>query len=273
MEKLQAAIEKARQRREATAAATGKSPAEARSASRAEEPGGDVWQAIPEHTVAAKTARRNRLFLDGRTAEASYFDKLRTKLIQQCRDNQWRRVLVTSATKGCGKTTTCANLAASFARQKDRRVMVFDMDMRRPDLRRPFGISNSHGFSDVLEGSVPFEETAVRLGASVIISANQSVHPNPSQIILQDQTARVIDEIEARYRPDVMLFDTPPMLSADDTLGLVKHMDCAIIVAGAEMSTIAQVDEVERELAEVTNVMGVVLNRCNYIDQAQTYYY
>lgn len=271
MEKLQAAIEKARQRREAAAGT--QSASGSRMASAEPAPAADLWAAIPEHTVPAKIARRNRLFLDGRSAEASHFDKLRTKLIQQCRDNGWRRVLVTSATKGCGKTTTCANLAASFARQKDRRVMVFDMDLRRPDLRRPFGMSKPHGFSDVLEGTAPFEETAIRIGSSVIVSANQSVHPNPGQIILQDKTARIIEDIENRYQPDVMLFDTPPMLSADDVLGLVKHMDCAIIVAGSEMSTIKQIDEVERELAEVTNVMGVVLNRCNYIDQAQSYYY
>ena len=243
MEKLQAAIENARQRRAASGTTSPSGSGVGRSQQTVESSSAsELWGSIKEITVSPKLARRSRLFLDGRSAEATHFDKLRTKIIQQCRDNGWRRVLVTSATKGCGKTTTCANLATSFARQTDRRLMVLDLDMRRPDLKRALGISQPKGFSEVLEGKVAFEEQAVRLGESVIVSANQNVHPNPGQLILQDKTTDILNDIDQRFSPDIIIFDTPPLLSTDDTLGLVKQVDCAIIIAGAEMSTVPQVD-------------------------------
>ncbi len=229
------------------------------------------WEEIQRLRISQDLARERRLFLDGQSSEAIHFDKLRTKVIQRCRDNGWRRILVTSATMGCGKTTTCANLAASFARQTDWKLVVADMDMRRPALGRVLGVTQSHGFSDVLDGAVTFEKQAVRLGSSVIAAPNRRAHSNPAQLILQTRTSEILDTIDRRYNPDIMMFDTPPLLSTDDALGLVRQVDCALIVAGAETSTVAEIDECERELAEFTNVLGVVLNRCRHIDPAQMY--
>lgn len=269
MEKLQAAIEKARERRQDV---SGQAP---RTARRAVSPAAarSAWDAIPEIQIAAKVARRNRIYISGNTIEAGYYDRLRTKILQQCKDHGWRRLLVTSPTKSCGKTTTCANLAASFARQSDRHMMLFDMDMRRPELARAIGHRHGPGLADLFEGKTTFEEQAVRLGQTVILSANQRSHPNPSQILLQDRTPAILDELQARYQPDLMVFDTPPMLATDDTMALSKYVDCAVIVVAAETSTTQHVDDCERELAESTNVLGIILNKCKYMDDAQSYYY
>jgi len=280
MEKLQAAIEKARERREAIAATAPPKPkgrqTEAGSTpqpdvSAMESPG--TWDAIEMHEVPSRIMRRNRLYFQSNSLEAGYYDRLRTKVLQQCRDNGWKRIAVTSATKGCGKTTTCANLAASFTRQRDRSMLLFDMDMRRPELARTLGFKATRGFSDVLEDKATFEESAIRLSSNVAISPNARANANPAQLILQDRTPEILDEIEARFDPDLMVFDTPPVLSTDDTVALLRHVDCAVIIAAAETTTTKHVDECEKELAEQTNILGVILNKCKYFDEAQSYYY
>ena len=267
MERLQAAIERARERRQVDA------PGPARTRKPASHPEPELWAAIPQLDINERKLLRNRVFMLQQGRESAYFDKLRTKILQQCRDHGWKRVVITSATAGCGKTTLSCNLAASFTRQRDRRVIVHELDMRRPEMGRIFGYRPETGIADVLDGTGKFEDTAVRISDNVILAMNNGPHPNPSQILLRDRTPATLDEIEARYRPDVVIIDTPPLLATDDTQSLLKYVDCAIIVAAAEHTTTSEVDAVEKEIAEQTNVLGVVLNRCNYMDDDYGYGY
>ncbi len=270
MEKLQAAIERARERR----AAEGVSDTPAAPRKRLSTTAATAdWSELREVRIDPRMARRNRLFVDAKSHGAVHFDRLRTKVLQQCRDGGWRRLLVTSATAGCGKTTVCCNLAVSFARQRDRRIVLLDFDMRRPAVAKTCGISLDQGFAEVMDGTVAFSDIAVRLGETVAIAANAKPHDNPAQLILQDRTTEIVAEIEERYQPDLMVFDTPPMLSADDTMALLKQVDCALIVAAAEATTTDEVDRVETEIAQQTNVMGVVLNKTVHVAGADKYYY
>ena len=54
------------------------------------------------------------------------------------------------------------------------------------------------------------------------------------------------------------------MLSSDDVMAFVPNVDCAILVVAAESTTLREADICERDLAEKTNVLGVVLNKCRY---------
>ena len=134
MEKLQAAIVKAREQRERMV----RSKSQVSSAA-----GPDAWAGLTAFEPRAADLNRSRIFMEGQTTEASYFDVLRTKILQQCKDNGWRRVLITSPTKSCGKTTICANLAASMTRQTDRHMMLFDMTLAATIWPRPMVIAGN----------------------------------------------------------------------------------------------------------------------------------
>lgn len=265
MERLQAALEKARDRRRRTAKPAG--PVKSAQIEAA------LWDALPRFETNQGHLRRKRVFLDAQSPEATHFDLLRTKILQKCRDNNWRRVLVTSPTKSCGKTTICSNIAASFARQTARSLILMDFDMRRPELAKIFGLRGAQSVHDVLEERVMFQHQALRLSDTVAISANHAPAANPAKLILEDTSHEVIDAIERDYAPDIFMFDTPPLLVADDTLALLKFVDCALIVAAAEQTTTDQLDQCEKEIADHTNVMGVVLNRCHYSKPSYGYEY
>ena len=95
----------------------------------------------------------------------------------------------------------------------------------------------------------------------------------PAHVILRTQTADVLDQVQADYQPDLMLFDMPPILVSDETRGFLKMVDAVLIVAGAESSTIAQIDEVEREVAQYSNVAGIVLNKARFMEDGYGYTY
>ena len=80
----------------------------------------------------------------------------------------------------------------------------------------------------------------------------------------------LIDALEARLRPDVILFDMSPMLVGDDALAFLDQVDCALMVAAAEETTVAEIEKCGADLAKRTQVLGVVLNKCRYMEDEES---
>ena len=94
-----------------------------------------------------------------------------------------------------------------------------------------------------------------------------------AELLQARSTITTLERIQADYDPTAMLIDTPPVLVSDDTIGLVGHVDCVLIVAAAGATTIAEIDACEREVAGQTEVLGVVLNKCRFPDETAGYDY
>lgn len=266
MERLQAALEKARATR-----TEGKPTVRPERAPAVKQPPrnatlDDAWEAVAMHTVRADRMRGQRIVALAGGRESAAVDVLRTKMLQQMRQNDWRRVAITSPGSACGKTTVSINLAASMARQSELRTILIDLDMRRPAMAKLLSIRDRPSFFDVVEGKVTFAEQALRLNENVIVSVNTAPAHEPSELMSGSAMKRTIEEIEATYQPDVVMFDMPPMLVTDDNLAFFDKVDCALLVAAAESTTVAQVDICERDLATQTSLLGVILNKCRYID-------
>ena len=276
MDRLQAAIAKARAQRQ------GKDELAERDAPRqapgtAKRPRGTgveaAWHALKPLEINRDIFTRNRLISFDGGKEAAPYDMLRTKILQQARANGWRRIAITSPNSSCGKSTSAANLAFSFGRQQDVHTMVLDFDLRRMGLAKLLAQEDKSSMGDVLERRVPFRDHARRLGENVAFGLNGSLTRNPSEILQSAQAAEVLAEIEETYKPDLILFDTPPLMASDDSHGFLKIMDCALLLAAAEQTPIDQIDVAERQLAELTSVMGIVLNKCHYMSGAYGYEY
>jgi capsular exopolysaccharide synthesis family protein len=233
----------------------------------------EAWRAIPKLEIDSRKLARRRLISLARGSEAAAFDVLRTKVLQLAGVNGWRRVAITSPLPGSGKTTTSLNLAFALARQVDLRIILIDLDMRRPAIARTLSVGGKGGVGAILDGRSTFGEAARRHGDNLAIAMNYRGLRDPSDLFLRSRTAEVIDEIERVYRPDLVLFDMPPMLVNDDTAAFLGNVDCALIVAEADQSTTEQVDICEKELAEQTNVLGVVLNKCRFMSDSYSGYY
>ena len=137
MERIQTALNKARKTR------NGKSSDKRPDRKHISIPVAGVdlaWEELDEFKPNAAQLKRNRIdsYEGGHTA--SHFDLMRTKVLQQMRANNWRRLAITSPGSSCGKTTTCVNLAFSLARQKDIRTVIAEMDLRRPAMAKLLGL-------------------------------------------------------------------------------------------------------------------------------------
>ncbi len=279
MEHIRAAIEKARQER-----LEGRPPLEQvpRPVAQAEQGEGNqmrtndahldqVWTALPAFNVKPQLMEENRLVAYTPGADATPYDIMRTNLLQEFRAKNWTRIAVTSPTGGCGKTTLALNLGFSLARQHDIRTMVVELDMRRPSIATKLGIVPESSVADVLAGTVLAGEHLSRHGRNLAFAICNGSVQNPAELLQGVAAAKILDEIEARYQPNVMIFDMPPMLSNDDTIAFVDQVDCAVLMGAAEKSTVNEISRCQADLAARTNVLGVVLNKCRYLDDTERY--
>lgn len=259
MDKLQAAIEMARKVR---GKGTGAVLAGTRDA---------LWTDIAEMDLDEREMNRNRLIAYAGGSQGVSYDLLRTRMINQATQKNWRRIGVISPTASCGKTTAVANLAFALGRQPEIRAIVLDLDLRRPRLATALGQKMTTSMEDVLEQRVPFSQHARRYQDNVLYGLNSRPAAAPSELLQSNRTRDVISQIEADYQPDLLLVDLPPMLVTDDNFGFLKNVDAVMLVAAAEETRLDHVEVSLRQVAELTNVMGIVLNKCRYVHGAYGY--
>lgn len=280
MERLQEALSRARDRRREAAQTAEGSPSSATrladtpaSGHPTQNTGGatpvsqDVaaaWRALPQFVPNEKLLKNNRVLSFFGGAVAQPFDMMRTRLLQQCKANGYRRIAITSPTPKCGKSTITANLAFGLARQTELRVLVIDIDMRRPELANLVGIRENLAFARVLGGHEPPEAHMIAYGNNLAFGTNRVPSANSSELLHSAFARQQIELVERKFAPDLVLFDAPPMLASDDTIGFLDFTDAAILVAAAEQTSIDEVDVSETEIASATNMIGVVFNKARY---------
>lgn len=281
MERLQAAIQKAREQRETRGQVPDRAASASSSAStrtRHSSPEVDLsvderWQALQELTLDRRRLQRSRIVSLRAGGTSAPFDVMRTRLMQQARANNWRRIAIVSPHHASGKTTTTANLAFSLSRHRDLRTIVMDFDLRRGGLSKLLlDKNNALGpMGDVLEGRAPFAQNTFRYGAGLAFGLGHGVAVNAAEMLQSGQTLDLLQEVEAQYAPDFMIFDLPPLNIGDDNLGFLTQVDAALILTEAEKTTLSQIDVAERQVAELTNVMGIVLNKSRYVSGTYTH--
>jgi polysaccharide biosynthesis transport protein len=179
-----------------------------------------------------------------------------------------KTVAVTSAVAAEGKTLSCANLAMSLAMAGWKRMLLIDADLYKPDVARGLAISPAPGLTDFLTGSATLKEIVrnsflpglyvIPAGTKVDVSAN-----------LLGGTMFCSLLKDARKHFDIVMLDTPPVLSVADTLSLRNEVDGFIMIYRAGYTPYAMFRQAVEEVGE-ENILGVVLNA---VEQPRSRYY
>jgi Mrp family chromosome partitioning ATPase len=208
---------------------------------------------------------RNRIINPTSTEPAaSAFRMLRTQVLQRMDANGWRSLAIFSPGREDGKTTTAINLAVSLAAGRLHTVLLVDFDFQQPMIANRLGLAPEHGADDVLLGAAELEDCLYHPEAYdrlVILPARASL-ANSSEILAGPSGRTLASEIRARYPERIIVYDLPPVLSADDALSFAPLVECGLVVA-AEGQT-RRNDLVRTiELLAKTSLLGTVLNRAS----------
>jgi Mrp family chromosome partitioning ATPase len=240
---------------------------------RQRTPVAEAWQALEEIQLNPTKLDKNRIISHKKSNPAHLsFDMLRTRILNMLRKHGWSRLAITSPTKGCGKSTVAVNLALSLGHQNDMRSMLFDVDMRAPSLAKYMDVRERLAMADFLQGKVEPETFLRRAGTNLAIGFNSEAIVGSAELFHHERTQQVLASTIARYQPNVVVYDLPPMLVSDDVMAFLPHVDCVLMVAAAGKTKPKELREAERLLADQTNFLGVMLNKSKE-KTSQGYYY
>jgi polysaccharide biosynthesis transport protein len=205
---------------------------------------------------------RSVVFHDGKAAHqaAESYTRVYTNIKFAEVESPIRSIMVTSARKGEGKSTTLMNLACAIA-AAGKRVIVVDTDMRNPSLQRILGLKHAVGLTSVLAGERSLDDAlqpTVHPGLRILPSG--PIPPNPAELIHSQAMKDLIAQLESRA--DLVIFDTPPTLLVADAMLLAGELDAAIVVAESGGITKKAVQQVKESLTKAkARVLGVILNK------------
>ena len=179
-----------------------------------------------------------------------------------------KTILVTSATPGEGKTTIAANLAITFAFSGARTLLV-DADLRLGRLAKAFKIESELGLSDVLRQRTHWREVIVPTSTpNLSLLPRGKTLPHPAEHFLGKVTDQLLQEVYAEF--DYIIFDSPPVMAADDVLSLSPKIDGTIFVVRFSTSSARRSRTAVNLLVQrQANLLGIV---CNDVRLAESEY-
>ncbi len=224
---------------------------------------------------ATKGSRRGVGLLqpdDERHAFLEAYRNLRSSLLYMATEGKRPRVmLVTSAIPGDGKSMTTANLAITMALAGSR-VLLVDADLRKGLLHRRFGLDATVGFTEVLNDKADFRKIILETSTpNLFLLPRGDTSRNPGEMFLRPAMRELIAQLAASY--DYVIFDTAPVMAADDVTSLAPHVEGVLFVIRANYTS-ARVARAALELLyqREVEVLGLVFNGVQ-INTSDYYYY
>ncbi len=207
----------------------------------------------------------------GRQAEA--FRMLRTNIELANIELEAKVIAVASALPAEGKSTTAANLAIAMARGGSR-VALVDLDLRKPVLAEFFDPGAQWGVTDVALGRVALESAVLCVDVQAFLDEpNGTSHarrpqldvltagripPNPGEFVSSRRLVAILGQLRANY--DVVLVDTPPILTVGDALALSENVDAFILISNLKLTRRGELHELRRALVFARcDILGTVL--------------
>lgn len=209
---------------------------------------------------------------DDRHLYAEAFRNIRSSILfKNWRGKPPKTILVTSAVPNEGKTTVVSNLAITMA-LAGARVLLGDCDLRRGGVNELFKAPVTPGLSEILRGKVHWRDAVQETGVrNLDLLARGEVLDQTSEMLLSKTADEMLREIGDEY--DYVIFDSAPVLVADDTASFAPKLDTVLFVVRMS-STMARLTAKALDLLydRQVNVGGVILNRSSTNLKEYTYY-
>jgi Mrp family chromosome partitioning ATPase len=101
----------------------------------------------------------------------------------------------------------------------------------------------------------------LRVGDTLALGLNDAADENAAETLLDPSTGRILEKMRAALRPDLVIYDMPPLLAHDDVSAFLPELDAVLLVSDGTRTMAKQLRECERRLDGRVPLLGVVLNR------------
>lgn len=186
-------------------------------------------------------------------------------------DGNIKVIMVTSSLASEGKTTIVCNIAEVMT-ELNKKILVIDLDLRKPTVHKIFKLSNRTGLTDLLLNKDDYKGYLNSISPKLDVLTSGKVPANPSEIINSNAMKEILNEFSKYY--DYIFIDTPPVMLVSDPLNIAAYSDAVIMTIGFS--------ETERDVAKKTvdslnqvnaNIIGTILNKIPITKHNKYYYY
>jgi polysaccharide biosynthesis transport protein len=230
---------------------------------------------VPKVSAISTNGKKGTEFIvanksDSVASEA--FKAIRTRIRYSMVEGEAKTILITSSAPGEGKSTISVNLAGSFA-LANKRTVIIDCDLRKPRVHNIFNEKRFPGFTDYFIGRATFEEIERKTDVEnlSLITAG-TIPPNPSEILDSRGMKSFIKKLANEY--DVVIVDSPPVLTVTDAEILSRIVDETILVVSANSTDTELMNKSVALLknGEDSSFVGALLNNFDVQNSYGSYY-
>ena len=169
---------------------------------------------------------------------------------------------ITSVAENEGKSTAAANIALALA-GRGFRVMLIDMDIRKPSIYKIFGYRNKleHEFSDVLSQKISAKEFKFLQykKSSLYLAMNRRYRSDAAQWLGSEIVSKCIQSISDLM--DFVIIDTPPVAASADAASLVGICDKTLLVVRTDSVGVTDINDTVMTVSSIgNNLAGCILN-------------
>jgi len=204
---------------------------------------------------------RNVVIETPNSLEAEAYRKLELNIRMLGLDQDIRVLQTTSPSPKDGKTTTAINLAAVYA-ERGLKTIIIDLDLRRPKIHRAFHKANDIGFYDYIVGDKNIEDIILKGDGDIDLILSGERISSPHIVLQSKKTLDMIEKLKTMY--DVIIVDSPPVLSVTDAFVISKIVDGVIFVVAYNQT---KKDEAKVALEQLkdkkANILGTVFANVN----------
>lgn len=198
---------------------------------------------------------------------------IRTNLETVLADYRSRSIVITSPGVGDGKTMVSANLAGVLADDPTQRVLLVDADLRGPVQHKLFGLPQTPGLADYLQGRAPLEQAVQATSIpNLQVMAAGHLPPKPTVLLRSEKMQDLLGELQKTYQ--WIVIDTPPLLAVTDASVVARECVGLIMVVRMGKTPRTLIERAQGMLAEMRlPVLGCILNDFVSEQRSDNYYY
>jgi protein-tyrosine kinase len=219
------------------------------------------WSNLPALRLPGISALQDRLpaAMPASSAAAEQFDVLRTRVLGVVEKRSWSRIGLTQPRSRSAAAYAAANLAFSLARRPSLRVVLADLDLRRPRLTRMFGLTQGPDLGMALREGMDLRLAAGCFGDNLAFIGNVVEDPRSAEILQEPGAAASVARLIDILAPDVTLLLLPPVLEGDAGLSSMGMVETLLMVSDGTSTVPLDLRHCDRLLEGGPPVLGVVL--------------
>lgn len=194
-----------------------------------------------------------------RTVIAEQFRQLRTSLAYIGINSRKKKVLVTSGISSEGKSFVAANMAIALA-LSDKKVVLLEMDLRKPKISHLFNVSREVGLTNYFIGDKDADHIikSTQVSKNLFIIPSGAIPPNPSELIMNGRLEELLKYLETIF--DYIIVDSAPASPVTDAYIISPMCDATLYIVRHTVTPKGLVKMLDENIGRGLKNIAIIFN-------------